>query len=67
MDCRNRASWQVYFKKRPFGLTLNLPNAGFQLWMWGRKNDSTNDRSTLPLKEQVFGVIPLVLLFTVYF
>jgi hypothetical protein len=38
-----------------------------QLWMWGLKNDSTNDRSTSPLKEQVFGVIPLVPLFTVSF
>jgi hypothetical protein len=35
------------------------PVAGYQLWMWGLKNDSTNDRSTSPLEEQVFGVIPL--------
>jgi hypothetical protein len=41
--------------------------AGFQLWMWGLKNDSTNDCSTSPLEEQVFGVIPLVPLFTVSF
>jgi hypothetical protein len=33
----------------------------------GPKNDSTNDRSTSPLEEQVFGVIPLVPLFTVSF
>jgi hypothetical protein len=28
--------------------------AGFQLWMWGLKNDTTNDRSTSPLEVQVF-------------
>jgi hypothetical protein len=33
----------------------------------GLKNDSMNDRSTSPLKEQVFGVIHLVPLFTVSF
>jgi hypothetical protein len=33
----------------------------------GPKNDSTNGRSTSPLKAQVFGVIPLVPLFTVSF
>jgi hypothetical protein len=33
----------------------------------GPKNDSTNDHSTSPLKEQVFGVIPLVPLFTLSF
>jgi hypothetical protein len=33
----------------------------------GPKNDSTNDRSTSPLEEQVCGVIPLVPLFTVSF
>jgi hypothetical protein len=43
------------------------PVEGFQLWMWGLKNDSTNDPSTSPLEEQVFGVIPLVPLFTVSF
>jgi hypothetical protein len=31
------------------------------------KNDSMNDRSTSPLEEEVFGVIPLVPLFTVSF
>jgi hypothetical protein len=36
-------------------------------WMWGQKNDSANDRGTSPLKEQVFGVIPLVPLFTISF
>jgi hypothetical protein len=41
--------------------------AWFQLWMWGLKNDSRNDRSTSPLQEQVFGAIPLVPLFTVSF
>jgi hypothetical protein len=35
--------------------------------MWGLKNDSTNDRSTSPLEEQVFGVIPLVPLFNRFF
>jgi hypothetical protein len=35
--------------------------------MWGLKYDSTNDISTSPLEEQVFGVIPLVPLFTVSF
>jgi hypothetical protein len=30
------------------------PVEGFQLWMWGLENDSTNDRSTSPLEEQVF-------------
>jgi hypothetical protein len=43
------------------------PVAGFQLWMWGLKNYPTNDRSTSPLEEQVFGVIPLVPLFTISF
>jgi hypothetical protein len=43
------------------------PVAGFQLWMWGLKHDSTNDRSTSPLEEQDFSVIPLVPLFTVSF
>jgi hypothetical protein len=31
----------------------------------GPKNDSTNDRNTSPPEEQVFGVIPLVPLFTI--
>jgi hypothetical protein len=35
--------------------------------MWGEKNDLMNDRSTSPLEEQIFGVIPLVPLFTVSF
>jgi hypothetical protein len=35
--------------------------------MWGLKIDLTNDCSTSPLEEQVFGVIPLVPLFTVSF
>jgi hypothetical protein len=35
--------------------------------LWGQKNDSMNDCSTSPLEEQVFGVIPLVPLFTVSF
>ena len=39
--------------------------AGFQLWMWGLKNDSTNDRGTSPLEEKFLAVIPLVPLFTV--
>jgi hypothetical protein len=43
------------------------PVAGSQLWMWGLKNDSMNDRTTSPLEEQVVGVIPLVPLFTVSF
>jgi hypothetical protein len=30
----------------------------------GPRNDLTNDRSTLPLEEEVLGVIPLVPLFT---
>jgi hypothetical protein len=41
--------------------------AGFQLWMCGLKNDSTDDRTTSPLEEQDFGVIPLVPLFTISF
>jgi hypothetical protein len=49
------------------GLGPAHPVAGFQLWMWGLKNDWTNDRSTSPLEEQVFGVILLVPLFTVSF
>jgi hypothetical protein len=32
-----------------------------------KTNDSTNDHSTSPLEQQVFGVIPLVPLFTVSF
>jgi hypothetical protein len=43
------------------------PVAGFQLWMWGLKNDSTNNHSTSPLEDRVLGVIPLVPLFTVSF
>jgi hypothetical protein len=41
-----------------FWYFLKTGCAGFQLvWMWGLENDSTNDCSTSPLEEQVFGTL----------
>jgi hypothetical protein len=58
----------IFFPVRQLGADQALrPVVGFQLWMWGVKNDLTNDHSTSPLEEQVFGVIPLVPLFSVSF
>jgi hypothetical protein len=45
------------------GCGSDVPVAGFQLWVWGLKNDSMNDCRKSPLEEKVFAVIPLVPLF----
>jgi hypothetical protein len=58
----------IFFQSRQLGADkAPHPVAGLQLWMWGLKNDSKNDRSTSPLEEQVFIVIPVVPPFTVSF